>query len=161
MGNKRKGQLTTDSEWHKHLRKIGKRFFWKGERNAEKKMIEQNLTELENPTLSESEIESYEKLYKFLNLKLQKPVNYEDLNNLCFSLFCTLEILPQNLQSLKITKKVLSKIFAQIASENNIEFNGLDNIAKENNWIDQIDKSMTLDKWPNIEKAGILLGRNK
>ena len=39
MGNKRKGQLTTDSEWRKHLRKIGKRIFWKGERLAEKKMI--------------------------------------------------------------------------------------------------------------------------
>lgn len=39
MSNKRKGILTTDSEWRKHLRKIGKRFFWKGERLAEKKMI--------------------------------------------------------------------------------------------------------------------------
>ena len=48
MGNKRKGQLTTDIERHKHLRKIGKRFFWKGERLAEKKMINENLTELEN-----------------------------------------------------------------------------------------------------------------
>ena len=46
MGKKRKGQLTSDSEWHKHLRKIGKRFFWKGERPAEKKMIEENLTEI-------------------------------------------------------------------------------------------------------------------
>ena len=43
MSNKRKGQLTTDSEWRKHLRKIGKRFFWKGERLAEKKMIDKNL----------------------------------------------------------------------------------------------------------------------
>lgn len=47
MGNKRKGQLTTHSEWHKHLRKIGKKFFWKGERLAEKKIIGQNLTEIE------------------------------------------------------------------------------------------------------------------
>lgn len=39
MSNKRKGQLTTDSEWRKHLRKIGKRFFWKGERLAEKKIL--------------------------------------------------------------------------------------------------------------------------
>ena len=46
MGNKRKGQLTTDIEWHKHLRKIGKRFFWKGERIAEKKMIDENLSEI-------------------------------------------------------------------------------------------------------------------
>lgn len=39
MSNKRKGVLTTDSEWRKHLRKIGKRIFWKGERLAKKKMI--------------------------------------------------------------------------------------------------------------------------
>ncbi|MFT5819297.1 MAG: hypothetical protein ACI8ZM_000520 [Crocinitomix sp.] len=40
MSNKRKGQLTTDSEWRKHLRKIGKRFFWKKERLAGKRMID-------------------------------------------------------------------------------------------------------------------------
>ena len=39
MSNKRKGQLTTDSEWRKHLRKIGKRSFWQKERLAGKKMI--------------------------------------------------------------------------------------------------------------------------
>ncbi|MGV6861340.1 MAG: hypothetical protein ACWA41_06185 [Putridiphycobacter sp.] len=39
MSTKKKGILTTDSEWRKHLRKIGKRLFWKGERLAEKKMI--------------------------------------------------------------------------------------------------------------------------
>ncbi len=50
MGHKRKGQLTTDIEWHKHLRKIGKRFFWKGERNAEKKMVNKNLSELNDMT---------------------------------------------------------------------------------------------------------------
>ena len=47
MGNKRKGQLTTDFEWHKHLKKIGKRFFWKGERLAEKKLISENINEIE------------------------------------------------------------------------------------------------------------------
>jgi hypothetical protein len=39
MSSKKKNQLTTSSEWAKHLRKIGKRFFWKGERLAEKGMI--------------------------------------------------------------------------------------------------------------------------
>jgi len=39
MSKKRNGQLTSVTEWKKHLRKIGKRFFWKGERLAEKKMI--------------------------------------------------------------------------------------------------------------------------
>jgi len=50
VGYKRKGQLTTDIEWHKHLRKIGKRFFWKGERIAEKKMVDENLSELNDMT---------------------------------------------------------------------------------------------------------------
>ena len=44
MSTKKKGQLTTDSEWRKHLRKIGKRFFWKGERLAEKKTIDKEIT---------------------------------------------------------------------------------------------------------------------
>ena len=47
MGNKRKGQLTTDIERHKPLRKIGKSFFWKGERLTDKKSINENLTEIE------------------------------------------------------------------------------------------------------------------
>jgi len=43
MTFKRKGQLTTSGEWVKHLRKIGKRFFWKSERIAEKKDIKKRL----------------------------------------------------------------------------------------------------------------------
>jgi hypothetical protein len=43
MGHKQKGQLTTDIERYKHLRKIGKRIFWKGERMAEKKVVSQDL----------------------------------------------------------------------------------------------------------------------
>ena len=43
MSSKKKNQLTTSSEWAKHLRKIGKRFFWKGERLAEKGMIKKEV----------------------------------------------------------------------------------------------------------------------
>jgi len=39
MSHKRKGQLTVFGEWWKHLRPKGKRFFWKGERAAEKRLI--------------------------------------------------------------------------------------------------------------------------
>lgn len=46
MSNKRKGHLTTDSEWRKHLRKVGKRFFWKAERVAEHKMIDEEIATL-------------------------------------------------------------------------------------------------------------------
>ena len=48
MSYKRKGQLTTSSEWAKHLRKIGKRIFWKAERIEEKKEIKKEMTELKN-----------------------------------------------------------------------------------------------------------------
>ena len=34
-----KGFLNADGEWAKHLRPWGKRFFWKGERSAQKKQI--------------------------------------------------------------------------------------------------------------------------
>ena len=39
MSHKRKGQLTTTSEWARHLRKFLRRQFWKGERKAEKALI--------------------------------------------------------------------------------------------------------------------------
>ena len=156
MGNKRKGQLTTDSEWHKHLRKIGKRFFWKGERLAEKIMIEQTLTEYEAETLSKSEMESAEKLYDYLILKLPNSVDFRDLYNLCFSLFCTLDILPKNLRSLKITKSVLALTFMKISDIKNIcEY------TNESDWIEQIDSFLKLENnYPNHENARILLGTN-
>ena len=39
MAHKKKGMLTTDGEWAKHLRRIGKRMFWKRERLAERKFV--------------------------------------------------------------------------------------------------------------------------
>jgi len=34
MASVKKGQLTASGEWAKHLRKVGRRFFWKKERQA-------------------------------------------------------------------------------------------------------------------------------
>lgn len=79
------------------------------------------------------------------------------MNNLCFLLFCSLDILPENLQSLKITKNVLALIFTKILTENHNQFNDLFHIINEQHWIEQIDKSMKKNNWPNIEKAKILL----
>jgi len=39
MANKKKGQLIVSKEWAKHLRKWGKRAFWKANRQASKKII--------------------------------------------------------------------------------------------------------------------------
>jgi hypothetical protein len=41
VANKKKGNLTVVGEWAKHLRKFLKRQFWKGERKAGNKLIEQ------------------------------------------------------------------------------------------------------------------------
>lgn len=122
-----------------------------------RKKIEQNSLEFKVNMLSAFEIYSFEKLFDYLHLKLQKTINYEDLNNLCFSLFSTLDILPENLQSLKITKNVLALIYTKFLTENFNEFSDLDTIINEEYWIEQIRKSMVKDIWPNIENVKILL----
>ena len=148
MGNKRKGQLTTDFEWHQHLRKIGKRFFWKGERLAEKKMIVENI--------SEFEMDSAEKLYDYLISELPNSVDFKDLYNLYFSLFCTLDILPKKLRSLKISKDVLATTFMKIAVTKDIQ-----EYSNKRDWIEQIDKFSNLEnKYPNLKSARILIGTN-
>lgn len=104
-------------------------------------------------------MDSVEKLYDYLNQKLPSSVNYEDLHNLYYSLFCTLHILPENLKSLKLTKEVLAKTFSKLSSEKNItKLVSNNNIKDENYWIEQIAISMREDKSPNHENAKILIG---
>jgi len=43
---KRKGQLTLYGEWSKHIKKIGKKYFWKGERKAEKRLVKEETSNL-------------------------------------------------------------------------------------------------------------------
>jgi hypothetical protein len=43
MSHKRKGQLTVTKEWARHLRKFWRRQFWKGERNAGRKLIQKEV----------------------------------------------------------------------------------------------------------------------
>lgn len=112
-------------------------------------------------------LESTETLYNFLNSRLPKSLNYNDLNNLYYSLFCTLEILPENLKSLKLTKEVLARTFVKLSTEKNIikltnqyrsELIPIKDIQDEKYWIEQIAISMRTDNWPNYEKARILIG---
>ena len=39
MSHKKHGQLTTSPEWARHLRPLLRRFFWKGERRAERENL--------------------------------------------------------------------------------------------------------------------------
>lgn len=50
MSTKKKGVLTTSKEWAAHLRRYGKRVFWKRERKAAKHEIKKTLKE--NPRSS-------------------------------------------------------------------------------------------------------------
>ncbi|GAL63484.1 hypothetical protein [Algibacter lectus] len=159
MANNKKGLLTQTKSWDKHLRKIGKRIFWKTERPAERKMIEQNLAEFETQTLSEDETESAKQLYDYLNIQLPNSLNYAELYNLYYSLFCTLDILPENIKSLKLTKEVLSLTFVKLSSKKNItKLVSNNNITDKNYWIEQTAISMRTDKVPNHENARILIG---
>lgn len=102
------------------------------------------------------EIESAEKLYDYLILKLTNSVDFSDLYNLCFSLFCTLDILPENLRSLKITKSVLAQTFMKISLTKNIS-----EYTNESDWIEQIGNFLKLENnYPNHEYARILIGTN-
>lgn len=114
---------------------------------------------------TEYEIQSAKTLFSFLNLKLEKDITYEGLFNLCYTLFCTLDILPENLKSLKLSKEVLATTFAKLVSERKIinpntnkssEFM-FNDISDEKHWIEQIKAHMIADKWPNTESAQILL----
>lgn len=115
------------------------------------------LQQFKKPKLTDKvEIESVEKLYNYLNSKLPISVDYKELYNLCFSLFCTLDILPEELRSLKITKGVLTHTFMKIATIKNVA-----ECTTESDWIYQIDNFLKLDNnFPNHENARILLGTN-
>jgi hypothetical protein len=101
-------------------------------------------------------MDSAEKLYDYLILKLPNSVDFRDLYNLCFSLLCTLDVLPENLRSLKITKSVLVLTFVKISVIKNVS-----EYTNESDWIEQIDSFLKLDNnYPNHENARILLGTN-
>lgn len=110
-----------------------------------------------------------ETLFNFLNQKLPKTVNYDELSNLCYALFCTLDILPENLRTLKVSKEILAETFSKLTiekeiilncNESNFQFTSLENINNEIYWIQKISECMINDKWPNIENARILVETN-
>nr|WP_315220929.1 hypothetical protein [uncultured Flavobacterium sp.] len=118
---------------------------------------------------TEFEMHSAKILFNYLSLKLEKTETYEDLYNLYYTLFCTLDILPKNLKSLKLSKEVLAMTFVKLVREKEIiksnttnnsnEFISND-ILNEKHWIEQIKTDMIANKWPNTESARILLERN-
>lgn len=53
MAHKKKGNMTVSGEWAKHLRNKKKKLFWKGERNAGKEFVRDELIKGEKSWLSQ------------------------------------------------------------------------------------------------------------
>lgn len=101
-----------------------------------------------------------ETLFNFLNQKLPNTVNYDELSNLCYALFCTLDILPENLRTLKVSKEILAETFAKLTREKKVFSVPSEDIHIQIHWINQINTAMINNDWPDIEKAGITLKSN-
>ncbi|SED22600.1 hypothetical protein SAMN04489761_4689 [Tenacibaculum sp. MAR_2009_124] len=97
-----------------------------------------------------------EKLYNYLTSELPNQVDFKDLYNFCFSLFCTLDILPEKLRSLKITTDVLALTVMKISKSKNIR-----EYSNKSDWIEQIEGFLKFENnYPNHENARILLETN-
>ena len=116
-------------------------------------MIAYDIAEFEAQNLSAIETDSAAQLLKYLILKLPETIDYEDLYNLHLSLFCSLDILPENLRSLQITKDVLAVTFMKIADTKDIS-----EYKTEADWLAQIDNFLTSEtQYPDYHKAKQLI----
>jgi hypothetical protein len=107
-----------------------------------------------------------DKFYLYLMGELPVEITIGDLEDMCFTLFCTVAILPKKYQSLKITKEVLAGAFARIAEKRNESDNLIRDEADssvfilEKYWIDMISKKRSIGKMPNIRAMKKLLRSN-
>lgn len=125
-----------------------------------KRGINKRNSALQNRRYLKLKMKTTETLYNYLNQKLPNAVNYDEFYNLFYALFCTLDILPENLRTLKIKKEVLAHTFAKLATVKTINNSSFEDIRNEEHWINQIRENMIKDKWPNIENAIIFLQKN-
>ncbi len=63
---------------------------------------------------------SLKDFFSYLNESLPSDIDYRELSNLCITLFCTVEILPEKFQSLALNKENLATVFSKIAKEKGI-----------------------------------------
>jgi len=106
-----------------------------------------------------------DKLYIYLKKKTQNS-DFEQIRNLFYSIFCTIDILPFDFQSIEITKEVLAIIFSKIVKEKlgiDHKFISLSNSnpATSQYWIELINKYLLMGESPNLlEAKNILLSTN-
>ncbi|OXB25333.1 hypothetical protein B0A80_01490 [Flavobacterium tructae] len=106
-------------------------------------------------------------LFHYLNKVISDNVAYEELSNLCLSLFCTCNILPERFEKTIISKEKLAIIFSKIAKEKNIisyppnaSYYGASfhDTHSEGHWLEVMASVLKLAREPNIEEAIKLVG---
>lgn len=120
--------------------------------------------------MMEIKMNNSDKLFLYLNEKLQNSIAFEDLFNLFFSLYCTISILPKNMQSFEMTKEVLAEVFAKITREKYKLGYHFDNMKDANVninplidefWISLISEYLKNGILPNLLNAEALLSSSK
>ncbi|WP_103070040.1 hypothetical protein [Aquimarina sediminis] len=104
--------------------------------------------------------------FAYLNQSLSSDVSYNDLANLCLTLFCTISILPEKFHNVILNKENLAIIFSKIAKEKNIpsysptsSFYGASfhNSHDKGHWLEVMASVLKLSNEPNTKEAKKLL----
>lgn len=100
--------------------------------------------------------------YSYLNQSLSNDISYEELSNLCLTLYCNTSILPEKFNSLDLNKEELAIIFSKIARERKIisypptaSFYGASfhNSHDIGHWLEVMASVLKLANEANIEEA--------
>lgn len=109
---------------------------------------------------------STKELFYYLNESISNNVTYWELSNLCLTLFCTSNILPERFETTIINKEKLALLFSKIAKEKNIvsypptaPFYGASfhDTHSEGHWLEVMASVLKLAREPNVEEAKNLL----
>lgn len=105
-------------------------------------------------------------IFHYLIQATSNNVTYKELSNLCLTLFCTSNVLPERFEETIIYKEKLAIIFSKIAEEKNIisyppiasfygaSFHDTHSIG---HWLEIMASVLKLGREPNIEEAKNLL----
>ncbi|WP_025664646.1 hypothetical protein [Aquimarina megaterium] len=105
--------------------------------------------------------------FSYLNQSLPSNIDYRALSNLCLTLFCTIDILPEKFQSLELNKENLAILFSKIAKEKEIPSYppiaslygaSFHNSYDKGHWLEVMASVLKLGNEPDIKEAERLLG---
>ena len=136
MAHKKKGHLTTTPEWAKHLRKYIKNQFWKGERNASKEFIRNELFETDNLLW---QFEEMIKTLIALTLPVDEQVNY-------YGVGATADEMLEDFYSFYVLNKARFLERELITEESKKQLDAIDSLTDK--WTEEKDEGF----WFELEK---------